>query len=57
MIAPGSSENGENAIFTVGTAILNSSGLRTLYVGASLNVPLTTPRGDYVGVFTIEVVY
>jgi hypothetical protein len=95
VIAPGSSENSENASFTIqgdpnvlfniilpntttlflngsgpqslqvntfvsnpaNSGSLNVSGIRAVYVGASLNVPLTTTRGNYSGAFTVEVVY
>ncbi len=95
VVSPGSSENSENASFTiqgdpnvlftiilpstttlllngfgpqslqvntfvsnpVNSATLDAGGIRILYVGASLNVPLATTRGEYSGAFTVEVVY
>lgn len=95
VIAPGNSENSENASFTVqgdsnvfftiilpsttiiflngsgpqslqvnafvsnpaNTSRLTVNGFRRIFVGASLNVPLTATRGNYNGAFTVEVVY
>lgn len=94
-IPPGSSDNGDNASFTVtgdpntsynialpssitilknGTGpeslvvnsitsnpsnvgLLSPSGSQLLLIGGSLNVPIATTRGDYTGVFTVDVVY